>query len=285
MRGAKGSGIFVGTADIGRSYDRVSDHYEAYFLQTMHQYNDQLLEALLARLSKTEPMILDLACGTGYNSAYVRSHLPQATLILADISAGMLAKAKERVTEPALFYQADMLEGLRPFPAGAFDAIICCWAIKYHRPHAVIAQCARLLRPGGYLAVMLNTKDTLPEIRKAYARLLSRRWHQVKKVMLPLPNPLNCRTFDGWFRRAGLMRCVSEQGEQRFDFADPGQAVEFVTSTGALAGYDVMLDLHDGLLQAQLADILARQGQCQVTHRFVWGVYQKPELALKRRTL
>lgn len=136
MRGAKGSGIFVGPADIGRSYDRVSAQYEAYFLQTMHQYNDQLLEALLARLSETEPMILDLACGTGYNSVYVRSHLLQATLILTDISAGMLAKAKERVTGPALFYQADMLEGLRPFPAGAFDAIICCWAIKYHRPHA-----------------------------------------------------------------------------------------------------------------------------------------------------
>lgn len=268
--------IFVGPQDIGHAYDQVAGHYELYFLQTMHRYNDQLLDQLLVRLPKSDPMLLDLACGTGCNSLYLRERLPKATLILADISQGMLSQAEERVKPPALFYQADMLEGLRPFPAESFDAVVCCWALKYHRPHAVIAQCRRVLRPGGYLAVMLNTKDTLPEIRPAYAKLLRQNLRYVEKVMLPLPNPLTLRTFDHWFKWAGLGKCVSGQGEQRFDFRDAEQLTEFVTSTGALAGYDVMLDLRKSPLKAQFAALLAQCGQLSVTHRFVWGIYQKP---------
>ena len=267
--------VFVSPADIGYAYNDVSSRYEWYFLRAMHQYNDQLLDHLLSLISIGNPIILDIACGTGYNSYYIRQQLPRATLFLTDISQGMLMQAKRRVTPPVQYYLGDMLEELHKFPNRSFDAIVCSWAIKYHRPHAVIAQCKRVLKPGGYLAVMLNTKDTLPEIRRAYSKLLVNSLQHINKIMLPLPNPFNRKTFDLWFRRAGFAKVSSCQDEYCFHFANSEMITEFITSTGALAGYDKMLNLKAPELRTELTNILTQNEVTTVTHRFVWGIYQK----------
>jgi demethylmenaquinone methyltransferase/2-methoxy-6-polyprenyl-1,4-benzoquinol methylase len=91
--------------------------------------------------------ILDLACGTGDLS---RAALRLGYRVVgADLSAGMLA-ANGAATP---LVEAD---GSRmPFAAAAFDGLVCGYALRnFTDLAATLAECARVLRPGGRLAVL-----------------------------------------------------------------------------------------------------------------------------------
>lgn len=91
--------------------------------------------------------VLDLACGTGDLCDDLRAggHLP----VGMDFSFGMLANA--RTAEPLV--QADAL-GL-PVPDGGVDGIICGFALRNLTDlDAFFAECARVIRPGGRVALL-----------------------------------------------------------------------------------------------------------------------------------
>ncbi|HUV10506.1 MAG TPA: ubiquinone/menaquinone biosynthesis methyltransferase [Acidimicrobiia bacterium] len=91
--------------------------------------------------------VLDLACGTGDFSAdlAVADHRP----IGVDLSAGMLAAA--RGTTPFARGDAAVL----PFRTGAFDAVVCGFALRnFVELGTVLRDCARVLRPGGVVGAL-----------------------------------------------------------------------------------------------------------------------------------
>jgi demethylmenaquinone methyltransferase/2-methoxy-6-polyprenyl-1,4-benzoquinol methylase len=91
--------------------------------------------------------ILDLACGTGdlSRAAVSRGHV----VIGTDLSAGMLAANQA---------QAPLVEsdGSRlSFADGTFDGLVCGYALRnFTDLSATFAEAARVLRPGGRLAVL-----------------------------------------------------------------------------------------------------------------------------------
>ena len=91
--------------------------------------------------------VLDLACGTGDLSRLGRRN--GYRMVGADLSAGMLAA---NGTDTPLV-EAD---GSRlPFVPGAFDGVVCGYALRnFTDLAATLAECARVLRPGGRLAVL-----------------------------------------------------------------------------------------------------------------------------------
>jgi demethylmenaquinone methyltransferase/2-methoxy-6-polyprenyl-1,4-benzoquinol methylase len=103
-------------------------------------------------------VVLDLACGTGDLCRELqRSGL---NAVGVDRSAGMLAAA--RTTSPLV--RGDAL-GM-PLGDGAVDGIVCGFALRnFAQLPPVLAECARVLRPGGRLALLEVAEPARPLVR------------------------------------------------------------------------------------------------------------------------
>ena len=100
-----------------------------------------------------------------------------------------------------------------------------------------------VIKKWGYLYILVNDQQTLPQIRKIYPKLLIEYVGSINKLMFDLPMPNNAQQLERWAKKAGLKNCRVTSKKQEFYFTDWNRAAKFVTSTGALAGYDAMLDL------------------------------------------
>lgn len=104
----------------------------------------------------TAPRVLDVACGTG---RLARTLLPQVafdgSLVNVDLSARMLRQGRPQCAAwPGratwLRAPADRL----PFAAGCFEMVACLEALEFlPSARAALAECVRVLRPGGLLLV------------------------------------------------------------------------------------------------------------------------------------
>jgi demethylmenaquinone methyltransferase / 2-methoxy-6-polyprenyl-1,4-benzoquinol methylase len=106
-------------------------------------------------------LVLDLACGTGDLSRLAtRQH---HRVVGADLSAGMLAANGAGV--PLVHADCSRL----PFPDGVFDGLVCGYALRNFTDLAgALAETARVLRPGGRLAVLEVDAPTSPVLRAGY---------------------------------------------------------------------------------------------------------------------
>lgn len=268
----------VTSVDIGTSYSLVSPRYEETFLNTMHRYNDEMIGSLGKLLDPSQALdVLDLASGTGYNSKAFHKMFPSSNLTLVDISTGMLTEAQKNLEGNASLITSDMLHYLERCGDNTFDVVICAWAIKYRSPLQIIRHCHRVLKPGGYLAVIVNTKDTLPQVARIYPRLLAKHVDKITKLMLPLPNPRNLAAFNNWFLKNSFSKMMSKAGFHDFDFATSRELAKFVVSTGALAGFDAMLNLRNPAVFADMVRLFAEHRITRATHRYVYGIYKREE--------
>ncbi|WP_415953592.1 class I SAM-dependent methyltransferase [Streptomyces sp. KLOTTS4A1] len=95
--------------------------------------------------------LLDLACGTGIVTE--RLTAPGRQVVGVDPAFGMTARAAERL--PGAVVRGD---GTRlPFLDATFDAVTAVWLLHLVPDAApVIAECARVLRPGGVLVATVD---------------------------------------------------------------------------------------------------------------------------------
>ena len=97
-----------------------------------------------------------------------------------DFSESMLAKAKTHLEAAGLenrvtFQREDLLN--LSFPAGEFDCILC-WGVLMHilEIESVVAEFARVLKPGGKLAISEGNMYSLQAMGFQWLRKLSRAW-------------------------------------------------------------------------------------------------------------
>jgi demethylmenaquinone methyltransferase/2-methoxy-6-polyprenyl-1,4-benzoquinol methylase len=106
-------------------------------------------------------LLLDVACGTGDLSRLAQRR--GFRVIGADLSAGMLGA--NRSGAPLL--QADCSR--LPFPDGAFDGLVCGYALRNFSDLAgALAETARVLRPGGRLAILEVDAPSSALLRTGY---------------------------------------------------------------------------------------------------------------------
>jgi SAM-dependent methyltransferase len=117
----------------------------------------------LARRVSVPPdgRVLELACGTGISTEYLRAALPDSVEIVAtDLNEPMLDHARQRRGGLAnvSFGYADALD--LPHEDAAFDAVVCQFGIMFFPDKAAAAaEVWRVLKPGGQFA--FNTWDSL----------------------------------------------------------------------------------------------------------------------------
>jgi ubiquinone/menaquinone biosynthesis C-methylase UbiE len=112
------------------------------------------LPAAAALAGVNAPRVLDVACGTGRVArALLRQPAFDGRVVNLDLAARMLA-----VSRQACAAWPDRVDWLRapasalPFAACTFDAVACLEALEFlPDARAALAECARVLRPGGLL--------------------------------------------------------------------------------------------------------------------------------------
>jgi SAM-dependent methyltransferase len=104
--------------------------------------------------------VLDVACGTGILARTAADAVgPQGSVVGVDINPAMLAVA-ERVRPDIDWRRADVQR--LPFPDACFDRVVCQMALMFFADRtAAAAEMARVVRPGGTVAVMAPA--SLPE--------------------------------------------------------------------------------------------------------------------------
>jgi ubiquinone/menaquinone biosynthesis C-methylase UbiE len=114
----------------------------------------ELLDAAL-RSVPTPSVALDLGTGTGVGATALIRHFPEATVVGADIAERMvrIAAAKQRPGE-VRFVVAD---GARlPFLDASLDLVVALNVFLF------FSELARVLRPGGRLAVLYSLAERTP---------------------------------------------------------------------------------------------------------------------------
>ena len=97
--------------------------------------------------------VLDAACGTG-NLAILAARRGCATSGL-DIAANLIAQARERARKDSL--KIEFTEGdaeAMPYPDASFDVVVSMFGVMFApRPERVVSELARVVKPGGLIAM------------------------------------------------------------------------------------------------------------------------------------
>lgn len=146
-------------AFIQNTFDSFADSFESKLEQL--SYRAPALVAEMLKASAGEPSqgldVLDAGCGTGLCGPLVAPYARRLTGV--DLSAGMLARAKEKNVYDALS-NAELTEYLRDHHE-AFDVIVSADTLVYFGElDAVLTAAAGALRPSGLLVFTLEHAST-----------------------------------------------------------------------------------------------------------------------------
>lgn len=159
---------------ISKSYDGFASSYDTYFTSsslTMKLFNllvggnwnySEYAETMLSYLpSRFDGVLLDVPVGTGLVTASLYARYPNATIIAADYSMGMLKEAKKRFEKEGLdnvcLIRADVAK--LPVVDGAVDIVLSMAGLHaFPDKQAAVAQMRRVLHPDGSLVASCYVK-------------------------------------------------------------------------------------------------------------------------------
>ncbi len=200
------------------------------YLAEFHRDRAGVVEAVLSRsmggdhspyrwlaraVSADANLVLDLACGSGPMSRELAQ--PGRTVIGVDLSAEELALAGQR--GPGPWIRADGLS--LPFADGSMDAITSSIGLAVVTPlTAVVAECARVLRPGGVLAAIAPALRPLgPRDLRVLTRINAR-----LRTKPQYPGPLELVGFTKIAESHGLRRVEDARERYHFTVSDRADA-------------------------------------------------------------
>ena len=152
---------------VARAFGNASATYDgASRLQQL--MGDAMLDAWPYPDGQGGLRILDLGCGTGWFTHQLAQR-PAADITAVDLSPGMIRATQERVGAGVTCLVADA-EAL-PCPDASFDVVFSNLMVQWcEAPDRVLAECRRLLRPGGRLMLSTLLDGTLVELARAWAQ-------------------------------------------------------------------------------------------------------------------
>lgn len=155
-------GVYLGRRVVIWLYDLYATRYDRIKENDEVEEHLQLAQPILTALRPhTDPMVLDVATGTGRMPLALCQHARfNGHIIAVDLSMGMLRQAADKLEtehfrEFATLMRADAAP--LPFDDAAFDLITCMEALEFlPDADAALAELVRVLRPGGVLLTTLR---------------------------------------------------------------------------------------------------------------------------------
>ncbi|GHI03001.1 methyltransferase [Streptomyces cellostaticus] len=136
------------------NYDKEADAYDT--LRGGEPRAEAAARAVLGLIPDRPGRLLDAACGTGIVTRRIAAARPALRVTGADLAPGMAHRATARLPGAILLADSRRL----PFADATFDAVTSIWLLHLlsdaAEVRAVVAECARVLRPGG---VFVTTVD------------------------------------------------------------------------------------------------------------------------------
>ena len=133
-------------------FDGVAELYEA----SRRGYPDAIVEFVVSAAALgTGSEVLEVGCGTGQLTQRLARYALDLTAI--DIGPSMIAAARRRLAGPAVSFQVVSFEDFAA-PDASFDLIASGTAFHWVDPEVKFSKSARLLRVGGWLA-LLGTEE------------------------------------------------------------------------------------------------------------------------------
>jgi ubiquinone/menaquinone biosynthesis C-methylase UbiE len=122
------------------------------YQDTRQTYPAQIVEFLLATAGVGRgSSVLEVGCGTGQLTGDVARRGINLTAI--DIGPAMIAAARSHVDDQAVSFQVCSFEDFAAADS-SLDLIVCATAFHWIDPEVRFSKSARLLRPGGWLALL-----------------------------------------------------------------------------------------------------------------------------------
>jgi ubiquinone/menaquinone biosynthesis C-methylase UbiE len=129
-------------------FDGIAERYE----ESRPGYPAHVTEFVTTTAALTpDAAILEIGCGTGQLTERLAARKFRLTAI--DIGPAVIAAARRRITGAEVSFQVTSFEDLAA-PDGSFDLVISGAAFHWIDPEVAFAKSARLLRPGGWLALL-----------------------------------------------------------------------------------------------------------------------------------
>src|SRR4051794_26677299 len=197
------------------------------------------LDAMTSRLGlDAGSTVLDLAAGTG---KLTRSLVPRfARVIAVEPLDGMRAILEQVV--PGARALAGTAEAI-PVDDASVDAIAVAEAFHWFEPEAAVAEMARVLRPGGGVAVLYNRRD-----RGSDEAAWQREGHITFEAHRLPPDDVDPHDEERW--RAALAGRIGEPHDDEFDNA---QTLDVDGLLAQYASYSVIAGLPPARREAALA--------------------------------
>jgi malonyl-CoA O-methyltransferase len=155
-------------AMIRRRFERAAASFDTGADAVHAEARIRLAERLLL-LGTAPEIVVDLGTATGQGAALLRERYPAATILAADSSLAMLARARRPATAAGLALPVLCDAHRLPCADATVDLIFANLLLPWARPDVVFAECARVLRPGGLALFTTVGPDTLVELRRAWA--------------------------------------------------------------------------------------------------------------------
>jgi SAM-dependent methyltransferase len=184
--------------------------------------------------------VLDLGSGNGSFAAMLRDAGHEVFCLDRDI--GLVARLPDRLG--TRLHVAGQVESL-PFLSCHFDVVTASATLHRFAPGLALTEIARVLKPGGHLAVVYNTRDdTVPWVKRLSALLQEadpeamRGDYGVHSVDAVADSPyfarLERRNFRNWvpITRPGLLAMVERRPAVRQ--LEPGQRARLLAEVGTL---------------------------------------------------
>lgn len=129
-------------------FDSVAELYQA----SRRGYADELVDWVLATAGvETGDPVLEIGCGTGQLTRSLAARAVDLTAI--DIGPSMVETARRHVDDPSVRFAVGAFEDFEE-PDASFALVASATAIHWVDPDVRWSKPARLLRPGGWLAVL-----------------------------------------------------------------------------------------------------------------------------------
>lgn len=212
------SGRWITASDIQGDYDALAADYDANWLARLEPTTREFLDLALAKTLPDGP-ILDLGCGTGATTARLAARFPEREIVGVDLSPQMLRRAEERcgAFPNVRFECGDLLSFVKNRPDHLAAMLLSCWSVGYSDPEAFLRRVSRVLAPDGVGAILVNTRDTLPAVFRAYVQTMRRFPLRLRRAIRPrFP-----RSFSALWRMTPDSLSLVAGGDGRFELDVP----------------------------------------------------------------
>ena len=187
--------------DVAESFGTDAERYN----RARPRYPDAMVARILAASPGSD--VLDVGCGTGIVARQFRAAGCRVLGVEVDARMAELARQSGLEVDVSPFEAWD--------PAGReFDAVVAGQAWHWVDPVAGAAMAARVLRPGGRLAVFWNAAQPPPDMAEAFAAVY-------RRVLPDLPfNPWSMSAMDAY---SAMYAKAADGMRQAGGFGEPEQ--------------------------------------------------------------